>query len=347
MIFPVDPLRDARWADLVGRHPLATVFHTPAWLEALRRTYGYEPVAFTTSAPGADLNDGVVFCKVRSWLTGSRLVSLPFSDHCEPLTDNGQRLGEVWEYLANNRVKNGWRHIELRPRGTDCAEPSGFAASEEFWLHDIDLRRPLDQLFNSFHADSIQRKIRRAQRENLIYTEGRSEELQAAFYGLVSLTRRRHQLPPQPFDWFRNLVACLGPALKIRIASRAGTPIAGILTLRHRDMMVYKYGASDPAFHQMGGMQLLFWSAIQEAQADGCVALDLGRTATPHTGLLTFKDRWGARRASTTYFRSPAPAQSAENPLRAYVIGRARRVLGWAPESVRAAAGRFLYRHVG
>jgi hypothetical protein len=34
-----DPLQDPRWAELVGRHPHASVFHTTGWLEALRRSY--------------------------------------------------------------------------------------------------------------------------------------------------------------------------------------------------------------------------------------------------------------------------------------------------------------------
>ncbi len=46
----------------------------------------------TTCAPDAPLTDGVVFCEVDSWLTGRRLVSLPFSDHCEPLLQTTRRL---------------------------------------------------------------------------------------------------------------------------------------------------------------------------------------------------------------------------------------------------------------
>ena len=87
-VYRLQPLEDPRWADLVDRHPRSSVFHTIAWLEALRRTYGYEPVAYTTSSPGERLKNGLVFCRVASWITGRRLVSLPFSDHCEPLVDS-------------------------------------------------------------------------------------------------------------------------------------------------------------------------------------------------------------------------------------------------------------------
>ena len=77
-VYRIDPLKDERWVRFVEEHPDASVFHTPAWLTALERTYGYEPVVFTTSPPDAELKNAIVFCRIESWLTGHRIVSLPF-----------------------------------------------------------------------------------------------------------------------------------------------------------------------------------------------------------------------------------------------------------------------------
>jgi hypothetical protein len=38
----------------------------------------------------------LVFCRVRSWLTGRRSISLPFSDHCEPLVESHEALAGVY-----------------------------------------------------------------------------------------------------------------------------------------------------------------------------------------------------------------------------------------------------------
>src|SRR5580704_12775701 len=84
----IDPIQDRRWTNLVEMHPDGCLFHSAEWLKALSRTYGYKPLAFTTSAAEPTLTDGLVFCQVESWLTGKRLVSLPFSDHCAPLVEN-------------------------------------------------------------------------------------------------------------------------------------------------------------------------------------------------------------------------------------------------------------------
>ena len=346
-IYELNPLRDSRWADFIDRHPRASVFHTPGWLEALHRTYGYKPIAVTTTPPhGAELTNGIVFCDVRSWLTGRRLVSLPFSDHCDPLIDDTTQLGEMCAYLERERHRSGWRYIELRPQSMSIAEAPDFADLEQSYSHVVDLRPDLDALFHSFHKSSIQRKIRRAEREMLQYEEGRGDTLLREFYGLLLLTRRRHHVPPQPFAWFENLAASLGPAMKIRIARRGERPIAGLVTLCHRNTMLYKYGASDAAFHCLGSMQFLFWRTIQDARAQGCVTLDMGRCDLNHSGLLTFKDRWGATRSPVTYWRSPASC-STSTRLRRYIDSRARRALGGAPDAICVAAGRLLYRHVG
>src|SRR5262249_25321288 len=147
------------------------------------------------------------------------------------------------------------------------------------------------------HKDSTQRKIRRAEREGLTYEDGRSAPLLNAFFGLLLVTRRRHQLPPQPKQWFQNLIDCFGESLKIRVASKDGRPIAAILTLRHKNTLLYKYGGSCVECNNMGGMHLLLWKSIQEAKQYGLRKFDLGRSDYENTGLITFKDRWGGTRS--------------------------------------------------
>jgi len=112
-------------------------------------------------------------------------------------------------------------------------------------------------------------------------------------------------VPPQPLDWFRNVVTCLGDRLKIRVASKAGRPIASIITLRHGRTTVYKYGGSDASAHNLGAMPFLFWKAIEDAKNDGAQKFDFGRSDCDNAGLITFKDRWGSQRTALTYWRMP------------------------------------------
>jgi CelD/BcsL family acetyltransferase involved in cellulose biosynthesis len=349
-VHQIQPLEDPRWGEFLERHPRSSVFHTVPWLEALRGTYGYQPTVITTSPPGLALQDGLVCCRVDSWLTGHRLVSLPFSDHCEPLVDDASDLGAFLCALEQELRREKLRYIELRPVGALDGTPSRFHPNQVYCLHHIDLTPDLDTLFGNCHKDSTQRKIRRAEREGLIYEEGRSELLLDAFYRLLVLTRRRHQVPPQPKRWFKNLIGCFGESLKIRVAFKDQQPVAAILTLRHKDTLVYKYGCSDAQFNNVGGMHLLFWRSIQEAKGAGVRIFDLGRSDCDNAGLITFKDRWGSIRSELTYSRCSASLDSQEMLKNKYTDWReriAKSVFAHLPDRVLCSVGDLLYKHVG
>jgi CelD/BcsL family acetyltransferase involved in cellulose biosynthesis len=327
----------------VDSHPRSSVFHTVSWLQALQRTYGYEPAAYTTTPTGASLRDGLVFCRVSSWITGRRVVSLPFSDHCEPLFDTEDAFLCAADAMRRAFAAELATHIELRPL-TRPAVSTGFQQSDGFRFHRLDLRPPEEMIFARFHENCVQRKIRRALREGLRYETGRSPDLLLRFYRLHITTRRRQQLPPQPLSWFRNLAGWMGDNLTVHLASKHDQTVAGLLTLRHRRTVVYKYGCSDRAFSNLGGTQLLFWRVIQEAKRDGLLDFDLGRTDPSNEGLIRFKDRLGAAASALTYWRYPAPT---ERPIPGPLMGAAKRLISLLPDVCLAAAGRLVYRHLG
>ena len=343
-VYTLNPLHDSRWADFVERHSRASIFHTRGWLQALHRTYGYEPVVYTTSAPAASLTNGIVFCRISSWLTGGRMVSLPFADHCEPLAECLGELREILSSLQCTLDREKFKYIELRPLSANVLAETDMQKSDSFCFHALDLQPTLGELFRRLQKDSIQRKIRRAEREDLCYEEGTSEILLKKFYHLFVLTRRRHKVPPQPMDWFRNLVTCLGDRLKIRVASKAGRPVASILTLRHGDAMVYKYGGSDASVHNWGGMPFLFWKAIQDAKGTGVRQFDFGRSDFDNTGLIIFKDHWGSQRMELAYWRLPSRSAPSRGQWKRKIAGP---IFARMPHRLLAASGRILYRHMG
>jgi CelD/BcsL family acetyltransferase involved in cellulose biosynthesis len=336
------PLDDPRWAEFVGRHPHASIFHTVAWLDALRQTYGYQPIAFTTSPPGTALENGLVLCRVASWITGRRLVSLPFSDHCEPLLGAASDQQLLFSALEQTLRGEKLRYVEVRP--LNAAGP--WSSSGTYCFHQLDLRPDLKTLLSNCHKSSTQRKIIRAGQSDLTAQAGHTETLLNAFWDLLLMTRRRHGIPPQPKTWFRNLIHCFGDALQIRVAYRDQRPVASILTIRHKSTLVYKYGCSDARFHSLGGTQFLFWRAIQDAKRDGLETLDLGRTDWDNRGLLKFKDRLGSTRSTLVYSRFPGMPYAESPDLLRGMTRLGTGLVPHLPAGVLRLAGRVLYRHI-
>lgn len=342
-VFQINPLNDSRWRSFVENHPRASVFHSSDWLRALSITYGYAPLAFTTCGSGSPLSNAIVFCRIHSWLTGVRLVSLPFSDHCEPLVESREDLQDLLTAVRKGR----FAYSEIRPRLSDLGA-CGLTAAGHYSFHSLDLRPSLEDLHSHFHKDGVQRKIRRADRENLVLSRGNSEPHLKHFYSLLLRTRRRHRLPPQPYSWFRNLADCMGDRLRIYLACTGERPIASILTLRNLQTMVYKYGCSDERFHNLGGMPWLFWKAIQDGKAENLRELDLGRSDEANQGLVKFKDHLGAARSTLTYWLlSEQPVVRRAGLSGVLKSPLVEKVLTSLPDSLFRLAGEIFYRHAG
>jgi hypothetical protein len=347
-VYQLDPLLDPRWNRFVGQHPRGSLFHSTPWLKALQRTYGYQPIAFTTSKPSDELTNGIVFCWVRSWLTGKRIVSLPFSDHCEPLCDSSEELSSLIGCVQAELNRAKGKYLEIRPICAQFAVPAqsaGLVQADRHFLHILDLSPDREQLFRNLDKDSIQRRIRRAERAELTEKCGRSVALLRDFYTLFLLTRSRHRLPATPYFWFKNLIDDEQNKIEFRIAYRGTRPISAILTFQFRDSVVYKNGCSDEKFNQFGATPWLLWRAIADAKVQGFSKFDFGRTEENNRGLLAFKNHWVAQPLPLVYWRFPA--SSALGLHSNWKLFAAQKAFSRMPPGVLRAVGKLIYRHIG
>jgi hypothetical protein len=347
-VYEIDPLRDDRWPAFLQRHPQASIYHSVGWLHALHRTYGYEPVAFTDSPPTSDLKQALLFCRIRSWLTGHRIVSLPFSDHCAPLCDWDVEFEGLIGHLQSTRVNQTWKYLEIRPENGNFDRSGaklGFETAGKYVLHRLDLEPAAEEIFQRLHKDSVQRRVRHAKRVGVVELCGKSPGFLKDFYQLLVRTRARHNLPPPPYAWFRNVLDGMGNAVDLRIAYLGQIPVAAVLVLHFKDKSYYKYGCSDERFHHLGAIPFLLWRAILKAKSIGSRTFDLGRTAVDQHGLLAFKNHWVPVSGSMTYWMFP-PGPSFSS-LRGWKLKTIKRVCAFMPDRVLTMAGTLLYPHIG
>ena len=346
-VYCIDPIQDPRWEEFVQRHPESSLFHSRRWLQSLNRTYGYEPVAYTTAPRPARITAGILCCRVRSIFMGSRLVSVPFADHCQPLESTPGELLGILPELKQLVRSEPFRYFELRCCSSELfnlAQDEDLSSSSTFAHHVLDLSSDLRTLFDRFHHSCVQRKIRRAERERVVHEEGNSDKAIRQFYALLIQTRQRHGLPPQPLTWFLNLRDAWGEALKLSLAVQSGRPIASIITILHKQCLTYKYGCSDARFHKSGAMPFLFWESIQDAKRRGATKFDLGRSDLDNPGLIAFKEHLGAERSRLTYYCYPA---SATNRRALGATEFASQFCRYLPAPLLRVAGNLLYRHFG
>lgn len=336
----VDPIDDPAWDQLAQRSPEASPFHSPAWAAVLRDTYGFQPrylVAFENSMPIA----GIPLFRV-----GRRLVGLPFSDFCPPLSLAGPAGAELLEAAKRQVDGVAGAVLEIRGDATLGLSSASFQQGERFIRHVIPLTLGVDEIERRMH-DSARRAIRKARREGITVRASTSLDDMKLFYRLNVMTRRKHRLIPQPWSFFRNIQLHHMAAGRgwLLLANHGGRTIAGDLLLSYKDKLVYKFNASDPRFLGLRPNNLLLFTAIEFGVERGFSEFDLGRCEEDNEGLRRFKLLWASQELPLIYYyypvRAPALSTSGWNRLARRLLPTFVRIApSWALEK----AGSLLYR---
>ncbi|MDH3716643.1 MAG: GNAT family N-acetyltransferase [Planctomycetota bacterium] len=276
------------WQQFVDNHPQSTPLHHRKWIELLVTQYGFKLFLPAIRSNGQVLA-ATAFLETRTWLGTRKLISLPFTDCFTPLSYDDQTLCELMDVVRAQR-KTGVKTISLRMDKT----LRGFPHDQHWVRHRIKLT-PEQRDLRPTLAASVKRNLRQAEENGLEYQ--RRTDLQAIddFFRLHVSTRRRLGLPVQARSYFHQLQrSIINNQLGFVGLVRSGrTPIAAAVFVQHRGMVVYKYGASDPAALSRRPNDFLFFNAIQSAAHD-CHGFDFGVTHLRDQGLRRFKCKWGA-----------------------------------------------------
>ncbi|MEZ5402661.1 MAG: GNAT family N-acetyltransferase [Bryobacteraceae bacterium] len=261
------------------------------------------------------------------------------------LTRRGAPL-EIIDRILRFGEEEDWRYLELR--GAADVE-RGAIVSDTFFQHTLSLEGTECVLFAGLdrsHRRNVRKAVQRGVEVQCLDTQAGIDE----YFRLHCVTRRRHGLPPQPYRFFRLLHDLLiRRGLGIIVLARAkGRYVAGAVCLNFNHNAIYKYGASDGAFHALRPNNLVIWQAIRYFRAAGAKTFSFGRTDPADEGLLRFKRGWGAHESSLLYHRIPigryTVSTSARRSLYHRVGGEVFRRL---PIPVLRTIGCLAYPHLG
>ncbi len=337
-----NPITDPDWDRLAVSHPGASFFHSAAWAEVLRKTYGHEPL-YLSCFQRESLVGLVPIMEVTSPLTGRRGVCLPFTDFCGPLLFGESASAFTSDALFEVARERKWKHFEVRGQTNFEVSPEPAAA---YYGHTLDLRSGPSDLFARFKG-SARRALRKANRSGLSVQVTRSRDAILEFYRLHAQTRKRHGLPPQPLSFFLNIQnAVIKRGLGFVVLASVGEqPVAGAVFFQFAQKAVYKYAASDVRFQNLRANNLVIWEATRYLAENGAQELDLGRTALHHAGLRRFKLSFGSKEKTINYFKYDTVLQPRiSGPQVAFDLHRA--IFGRLPLALNRLAGSLIYPHL-
>jgi hypothetical protein len=280
--------------------------------------------------------------EVDSWLTGRRGVALPFTDHCDPLSESAADVQRLFQNALAWGRSRGWKSIELRGGRKDL---SPAPASLAFYGHRLDLAAAEPRLFERMDG-SARRAVRKAEKDGVTVAISESEEAVRDYYVLQCMTRKRHGLPPQPWRFFLNVWRRILSDHQgmVALAAWRGAKIAGAVYFHRGGRAVYKYGASDVRRQEVRANNLVMWEAIKWLAAHGVTTLHLGRTSLANEGLRRFKLNLGAVEDRLEYVKFDLQRNCFQTETDG-VAGWHNAVFHRLPVCLARTAGELLYKH--
>lgn len=343
----------SHWDDFVGGHPFGQVYHLTAWQNVLERSFKHiKGFNYVIRDKEDRILAGLPAYRVKSWLTGTRLVCAPFATLFDPLVSDREQMDALSRALIETTRQLGCSHIEIRTcQGEQFLEGSLFLASRFYKLHYLSLNDPPEALMRRFHRSCVRQRISRAEKSGLRLKIADGKADLRVFCRLLSMTRARRGLPQQPSVFFEALWDELRPPdqLTVLIAQKDGQAIAAVLLLTYKDRVSVEYAASDESFLNYSPIHFLFWEAIKWASERGFRTIDFGRTSPNNRSLMEFKERWGTKCVDMPHFYYPgqeAGMDGRKELSRKYAALR-KLIASPMPSSLRRYIGAVCYRHLG
>jgi hypothetical protein len=337
--FSIAAYQDPDWMRYIDNHPDSHLFHHPAWLTFLAACYGYIPYVALVRNHEGEVTAGLPFMEISHFNT-RRWVSLPFSDYCPPLYSSKEALHKLENGIINETLKRNISELELR---WDYSS-SGLYQSTDHVLTTTRLFTDSDLVLDNIKGNDF-RKVKLGLKRGIEIEKSTSMEAMKIFYKLHVETRRRLGVPVQPWRFFQLLSEqIIQPGMGfISLARHEGEYLAGIVFLKWKSTLIYKFSASSQKGRQLAASYPVTWDAICWGCENHYSLFDWGRSDIGDDGLRDFKNRWASKEKPLVYSRNRKDGASLLEKAKPLV----QSMLSRAPAWVCRLSGEILYRYFG
>jgi len=334
------------WDDAAVRSPWGHVLQSSAWA-ALRERQGWRAEYVPIGEP---LPVALVLWK--DALAGQRIAYVPRG----PIVAPGDGAGLVRALMRLADIARERRAVFLKvdPEldSAFAGEPlraAGFERSSQdiqpvLATLEIDLGPDEEALLSAMDKDT-RWSVRQGPKRGVSVREANDDAGLRAFYDLYALTGRRADFITRTWDYYRSVWRALidGQLATLRLAYVDSAPVAGAMTWRCGERVVYQTGATNDAARKSHAAYTLLWECIIGAKREGAKRFDLGGIPTdverkddPMYGPYLFKRGFGGRvlRWVGAHDAVPRPlayrAYLLSEPAYTAALRLVGRVRGWA-----------------
>jgi serine/alanine adding enzyme len=149
--------------------------------------------------------------------------------------------------------------------------------------------------------------LRYAEKTPVVIKVGQDEKDLKKIYQLSTITRRRINLLPQPYNLYRSIynnIIVPGHGYML-LAELNGKIIAANVYFCFNRMVLHEFAVQDSDYMEYRPNYLLIWKAIERAKNEGYLYYNFGRTQPENQSLIQFKKNWGSNEAVLPYYYYP------------------------------------------
>jgi hypothetical protein len=348
----IDPVTDSRWDKFVENHPFGWIVHTSGWKRVLERNFPHMKGHYLVLQDSStnEIQAGLPLFEVRSWLTGNRLISIPFATISDPLVSTGEQADSLLKAALNLSHKVGVDNIQIRTLNAhNILKNDEYVCDRHFVHHYLPLNGSIERIKKTFHYKAVQYEINKAIKSNMTFKIAEEESDLVCFYELYMKTRKKLGLPPQPYLLFKSLWDIFSPTKNVMVLlaiSNKKVASAHFMFLFNERVSVEAVGWD--VENKDSPNHFLFWEGIKMSYGMGYRIYDFGRTARDNHNLINFKNRWGTTVVDLPFYFSPKSHHEKTVELGNSAGYKLIQMLCKnSPDLFYPFIGRFCYRHLG
>lgn len=349
----IDPCTDQRWDEFVKNHPWGWIVHLSGWKKVLESTFTHmRGHYFALIDKETDvIKAGLPVYEVRSWLTGKRLVSIPFATLSDPLVSNKLQSKILMDETIRLLDKLKLSYLEIRTLNNNfLQDDKTLTSSHNYRNHYLDLSQTEEQLWKNLKNKTIGRWISKARKHNIKLRIAENEQDLFVFYQLYAGTRKILGLPAQPYNFFKAIYDAFFQSrlIEIHLATIGGKTIGGHFYFTFNRRMSAEAVGDNIMYRNIGINHFLYWEGIHSAYASGYKTFDFGRTSIYNPTLMDFKKRWGTIETEMSYyFDFEKKKVNTTNRETSIPYKLMRCICQNSPAYIQSAISHFCYRHLG
>jgi FemAB-related protein (PEP-CTERM system-associated) len=279
----LDEDRRGDWDAFVRGHSDGTFYHLSGWQNVIDGFLRH-PTYYMYIERDGRIEGVLPIARVRSWLFGDALISMPFLVYGGVLAGTEQAAEKLISAATELADDLGVDYLELRNRSpqTDWPSKNTYVTFRKNIASD-----------SEENLKAIPRKQRAMVRKGIkacLHAEMDADARR--LYAVLSECKRNLGTPFFGRNYLQKIADTFRDECEILTVTHEGDCIASVMSFRFRDEVLPYYGGGVSRAREFSANDFLYWKVMERAALDEVRVFDYGRSRVD-TGPYRFKKHWG------------------------------------------------------